>query len=93
MVQKFLFLYKFKIFSDEPETWQGRIRGFQPNASRRSHSELAKRTSLDEGDEVEFGKLVSDLKLKLPAVNILGGCCGTYLGHIESICRNICQKQ
>ena len=80
------------ICSDEPGTWKERIRGFEPNASRRSHSELAKRTSLDEGDEAEFGKLVSELKKKLPWVNILGGCCGTYLGHIESACRNVCKK-
>jgi homocysteine S-methyltransferase len=81
------------LISDEPGKWQERIRGFQPNASCRSHSELVLRTSLDAGDPVEFGKQVAELKRKMPWVNILGGCCGTYLEHIESICKNVCSKQ
>ena len=76
--------------TDEEGDWKTRLHGLQPNSSRKSHAQLEAHTTLDEGDPVEFGKLIFKLKQKLPWINILGGCCGTYLDHIENICKNCC---
>ena len=80
----------FSFYTDEEGDWKSRLQGLQPNASRKSHTQLEGSTSLDEGDPIEFGQLIFKLKQKLPSVNILGGCCGTYLDHIENICKNVC---
>ena len=87
------FVFNFPYFySDEDGAWKERIRGFQPNSSRRSHAQLESSDSLDEGDSSEFGELIFELKQKLPWINVLGGCCGTHLDHIEHICKNVGQK-
>jgi S-methylmethionine-dependent homocysteine/selenocysteine methylase len=66
--------------------WQTRIRGLRANASRKSHDELDEATEVDEGDPVDLGLRYAALQSKLPALNVLGGCCGTDHRHIEAIC-------
>ena len=78
-------------FSDalaEDEHWTKRIRGIRANASRLSHAELDEAEDLDTGDPEELGTDYSELKKKLPKLNILGGCCGTDQRHIEAIARH-----
>jgi homocysteine S-methyltransferase len=62
-----------------------RVRGVRANASRKSHAELNDSTALDAGDPAELGAQYAELKRRLPALNILGGCCGTDHRHVERI--------
>ena len=64
------------------EAWCRRIRGVRANASRLSHSELDEAETLDDGDPEEFGALHADLSRKLPALKVIGGCCGTDHRHV-----------
>lgn len=64
------------------EAWCHRIRGVRANASRLSHAELDEAETLDDGDPEEFGALHADLSRKLPALKVVGGCCGTDHRHV-----------
>jgi homocysteine S-methyltransferase len=66
--------------------WRRRVRGIRANASAKSHAELNEATALDEGDLVEFGVLHATLREQLPALCVIGGCCGTDHRHVEQAC-------
>jgi S-methylmethionine-dependent homocysteine/selenocysteine methylase len=68
--------------------WIDRLGGIRCNASRRSHAELDEAEELDRGDARELGALYRELKPHLPAVRVLGGCCGTGTPHIAAICEH-----
>ena len=65
--------------------WLDRVIGFRPNASRRSHAELDEAPDLDAGDPVELGRQVAALRRAHPAINLVGGCCGTDIRHAREI--------
>lgn len=65
--------------------WLSRIGGIRANASRLSHAELDAATELDDGDPAEFGALYAGLLARLPALKVLGGCCGTDHRHIGAV--------
>jgi S-methylmethionine-dependent homocysteine/selenocysteine methylase len=65
--------------------WAQRIRGIRANASRKSHAELDEAETLDTGDPIELGALYSQLRAKLPDLDLVGGCCGTDHRHIAAI--------
>ena len=67
------------------EPWLERIRGLRANASTNSHAELDEAEELDDGDSVALGRQFHDLRDKLPNLNVLGGCCGTYHRHVAAI--------
>lgn len=67
-------------------SWTERIRGLRLNASAKSHAELDEAAELDEGNPQELGKQYSGLRAALPAVSVLGGCCGTDHRHVAAIC-------
>ncbi|HEU4461330.1 MAG TPA: homocysteine S-methyltransferase family protein, partial [Solirubrobacterales bacterium] len=71
---------------EAPSEWTRRIGGIRANASRRSHQELDEATELDAGDPAELAGEYLDLKRTLPAVRVLGGCCGTDTRHVAGIC-------
>ena len=65
--------------------WAGRIHGLRSNASLLSHAELDEAETLDEGD---VGLLVSahrSLEEHLPALQVVGGCCGTDARHVAAL--------
>jgi homocysteine S-methyltransferase len=68
------------------EPWVGRIGGLRTNASTKSHAELDEAEELDEGDPADLAARHAELKALLPAVNVLGGCCGTDHRHVGAIC-------
>ena len=71
----------------EPDApWVRRIRGLRANASTKSHAELDEATELDEGDPADLAARHAALRERLPAVNVLGGCCGTDHRHVGAIC-------
>jgi homocysteine S-methyltransferase len=67
------------------EPWVTRIRGLRANASRMSHAELNDSCTLDEGNPYELATEYAQLKMRLPQLNVLGGCCGTDHRHVERI--------
>jgi S-methylmethionine-dependent homocysteine/selenocysteine methylase len=66
-------------------SWMSRIRGIRANASRLSHAELDQATELDAGNPAELGRQYAALRHKHGRINVLGGCCGTDVRHIEQI--------
>jgi S-methylmethionine-dependent homocysteine/selenocysteine methylase len=67
--------------------WRERIRGLRANASRRNHAELDEAAELDEGNPAELGADYRALRRHLPALAVIGGCCGTDFRHVEAIAR------
>lgn len=66
--------------------WRERIRGLRANASKRSHAELDESTELDVGNPAELGTQYRALRNVLPALSVVGGCCGTDHRHVAAIC-------
>lgn len=66
-----------------------RLRGVRANASRRSHAELDEATELDAGNPGEFGGDYARLRTLLPALCVVGGCCGTDHRHMQEVCRQL----
>jgi S-methylmethionine-dependent homocysteine/selenocysteine methylase len=66
-----------------------RIGGIRANASRLSHAELDAATELDDGDPVEFGHLYAAFARFLPALRVIGGCCGTDHRHVSAACSHV----
>jgi S-methylmethionine-dependent homocysteine/selenocysteine methylase len=62
-----------------------RIAGLRPNASRLSHAELDEAAELDEGDLDELQSSLRAMVSRLPALRILGGCCGTDARHVAAL--------
>ena len=68
--------------------WTDRIKAIRANASIKSHAELDEAETLDDGNPLELGIQYQKLQTLLPNLNILGGCCGTDIRHIEAICKS-----
>jgi len=66
--------------------WSGRIGGIRANASTKSHAELDESVTLDEGDKDDLAICYKDLKVLLPNLHVIGGCCGTDHTHMDKIC-------
>ncbi|HEY8300297.1 MAG TPA: homocysteine S-methyltransferase family protein [Jatrophihabitans sp.] len=67
----------------EPGDWRERIKVLRANASRRSHAELDDARDLDDGDPAELAR--TQRELHLPAVTVVGGCCGTDARHVAAL--------
>lgn len=65
--------------------WRDRIRGLRVNASALSHAELDESEELDAGDPARLAEDVAALRVSLPAVGIVGGCCGTDARHVAAM--------
>ena len=63
-----------------------RIRGLRANASTRSHAELDEAEELDSGDPADLAERYVALRRDLPALEVVGGCCGTDIRHVTAIC-------
>jgi S-methylmethionine-dependent homocysteine/selenocysteine methylase len=66
--------------------WLERLRGLRANASTLSHAELDEAEDLDDGDPADHGRRHAELRGTLPNLSLLGGCCGTDIRHVTSIC-------
>lgn len=62
-----------------------RIGLLRANASRASHTELDGAEELDDGDPMELAAQYAQLIRDHPHLEVLGGCCGTDIRHIEAI--------
>jgi S-methylmethionine-dependent homocysteine/selenocysteine methylase len=65
--------------------WLERIVGVRANASTMSHADLDAAEDLDDGDPDDLAGRYRALMGQLPALRILGGCCGTDHRHIRAI--------
>lgn len=65
--------------------WRHRIAGIRANASTKSHAELDEAEQLDEGDIDLLVAGQARLTQNLPALSILGGCCGTDHRHVAAL--------
>jgi len=65
--------------------WLARIIGIRANASTMSHAELDAAAELDDGDPADLAARYRALLARLPALQTLGGCCGTDDRHIRAI--------
>lgn len=63
-----------------------RIHGLRANASTRSHAELDEAEELDSGDPADLAERYVALRGELPELEVVGGCCGTDIGHVTAIC-------
>jgi S-methylmethionine-dependent homocysteine/selenocysteine methylase len=66
-------------------TWAARLGGLRANASTLSHAELDSAEELDAGDPLDLAVRYRELREQLPALRVLGGCCGTDHRHIDAI--------
>lgn len=69
---------------DEGE-WVRRLLGTRVNASTMSHAELDEAEELDDGDPDRLAADQTDLSHRLPAMRVLGGCCGTDVRHVAAM--------
>jgi homocysteine S-methyltransferase len=67
--------------------WRQRIRALRANASTKSHAVLDASPTLDAGDPDELAQRYARLRDPLPALNVLGGCCGTGEAHLKAIAK------
>jgi S-methylmethionine-dependent homocysteine/selenocysteine methylase len=72
------------LFEGSP-AWAARIGGVRANASTLSHAELDEAEELDTGDPHELAEQYQELRSALPALRVLGGCCGTDHRHVGAI--------
>ncbi len=70
---------------DEGGPWVERVHGLRSNASTASHAELDESEVLDEGDLGVFVPAHRALEERLPALEIVGGCCGTDARHVAAL--------
>ncbi len=69
----------------EEEPWLSRVGAYRANASRMSHAELDEAAELDDGDPQDLAAGFLALRDRLPALRVLGGCCGTDLRHVTAV--------
>src|SRR4051812_24312776 len=65
--------------------WGERIRGLRCNASMQSHPELDEAKTLDEGTLDVLVPSRRTVEERLPALEIVGGCCGTDARHVAAL--------
>jgi S-methylmethionine-dependent homocysteine/selenocysteine methylase len=65
--------------------WSERIHGLRSNASTLSHAELDEAEALDEGDLDVLVPAHRTLEQHLPALEVVGGCCGTDARHVAAL--------
>lgn len=70
---------------DDDAAWISRIGGLRANASLLSHAELDEMVELDAGDPTDLAARYLALRSQLPALQVVGGCCGTDHRHVEAI--------
>ena len=75
---------------DGAAPWAARIGGLRANASTLSHAELDEMEQLDAGDPDDLARRYVELRSQLPALRVIGGCCGTDHRHVAAITTAFC---
>ncbi len=66
-----------------------RIRSLRPNASVAEKQALCEIGHLESGDPEELSAQVAELVRRLPNLDIVGGCCGTWDRHLRAIAERL----
>ena len=69
--------------------WLGRLRALRPNASTTEKQSLCTIGHLEAGDPEALGEQITSITRRLPNIDILGGCCGTWDHHLRAIARRL----
>lgn len=70
---------------DGGSDWLTRVRSLRPNASTTDKISLCSIGHLESGDPAQLGKHIAALVRRLPNVDIVGGCCGTWDDHLRAM--------
>lgn len=65
--------------------WAARIAQVRPNASTKTHAELDASDELDAGDIGLLAASMDEVRRHLPAISVVGGCCGTDARHVAAL--------
>ncbi|MCU1589409.1 MAG: helicase RuvA [Frankiales bacterium] len=76
-----------------PGAWLERVRMLRPNASTTDKQSLCTIGHLESGDPEELGGQLADLVRQNPHVDVVGGCCGTWVDHLEAAAARIGARQ
>jgi methionine synthase I (cobalamin-dependent) len=57
-----------------------------------SHAELDEAPELDRGNPAELADQYHELRLALPDLRVVGGCCGTDIEHVTAITRALLER-
>ncbi|NRQ51466.1 homocysteine S-methyltransferase family protein [Aeromicrobium sp. YC3-14] len=66
-------------------SWQEKVSFLRPNASTLSHAELDAMEVLDDGDPALLTGATDAIRSQLPALRVVGGCCGTDSRHVAAL--------
>jgi S-methylmethionine-dependent homocysteine/selenocysteine methylase len=69
--------------------WRERIRSLRPNASMAEKQALCTIGHLEAGDPRALGAHVGSIVRRLPHIDVLGGCCGTWDDHLRAIAEQL----
>jgi S-methylmethionine-dependent homocysteine/selenocysteine methylase len=69
--------------------WQARLRSLRPNASMAEKQALCQIGHLEAGDPALLGVQIGSVARRLPNIDILGGCCGTWDDHLRAIAEQL----
>lgn len=70
---------------NQHKSYLNRIKGIRANASCKSHEELEAMEVLDEGCPATLGQQIASLQGQFPGIQVIGGCCGTDLRHVNAM--------
>jgi homocysteine S-methyltransferase len=72
-----------------PGPWLERIRSLRPNASTADKQALCRIGHLEAGDPDLLGRQIAAATRRLPNVDVIGGCCGTWDEHLRAIAHEL----
>jgi S-methylmethionine-dependent homocysteine/selenocysteine methylase len=67
--------------------WLARLRSLRPNASTTEKQSLCTIGHLEAGDPELLGMQIGAVVRRLPQIDVVGGCCGTWDDHLRAIAR------
>jgi S-methylmethionine-dependent homocysteine/selenocysteine methylase len=69
--------------------WLARLRSLRPNASTTEKQSLCTIGHLEAGDPELLGMQIGAVVRRLPQIDVVGGCCGTWDDHLRAIARQL----
>ncbi|HUR13938.1 MAG TPA: homocysteine S-methyltransferase family protein [Mycobacteriales bacterium] len=70
-------------------SWLQRVRSLRPNASMAEKQALCQIGHLEAGDPEQLGRQLAGFVRRLPSVDVVGGCCGTWDDHLRAIAQEL----
>jgi len=80
---------EFEAALNPPGLWLERLRSLRPNAAMADKQALCQIGHLEAGDSAALGAQIGALTRRLPNIDVLGGCCGTWDDHLNAIAEDL----